>query len=137
MNLLRLSLIATVALAVGPLLAPRARAITGDIWETNLKQILVFRPTPGLSPGTFFSNLSNPKGIVFDGNGHVFVADAGQNIIFKFNIFDASSTTFAFGLSSPVGLAFDQAGNLYESDAGTGTIFKFAPDGTKTASRLV
>jgi sugar lactone lactonase YvrE len=134
MNLLRLSLIAAVALAVGPLLAPRARAATGNLWETNTKQILIFGPTAGTSPGTFFSNLSNPKGIVFDGLGHVFVADAGQNGILKFNTFDATETVFASGLSSPIGLAFDQAGNLYEGDAGTGTIFKFTPDGTTKTS---
>lgn len=134
MNLLRPLLTATVALALGPLLARHAQAVTGDIWETNNGQILIFKPSGGgATPATFATSLSNPKGIVFDGNGHVFVADGGRGIIIKYNTFDASGTIFASGLGSPIGLAFDQAGNLYEADASTGTIFKFAPDGTQTS----
>lgn len=134
MNLLRPLLIATVALAVGSLFAPLAKAATGDVWETNNGQVLIFRPIgSGLTPGTFVTGLSNPKGIVFDGNGHVYVADGGRNSIIKYNTFDSAGTVFASGLSSPIGLAFDQAGFLYESDTGTSTIFKFAADGTKTS----
>ncbi len=128
-NLLRLFLTATVALTVGPLLAVHARAAVGDIWETNNGQILIFKPG---TPTTFSSSLSNPKGIVFDGNGHVFVADANRGTIIRFTTFDAAGATFASGLSSPIGLTFDQAGNLFEADSGSGTIFKFTSDGTKT-----
>jgi sugar lactone lactonase YvrE len=130
-NLLRLLLTATVALAAGLFIASPVRAAVGDIWETNNGMILRFTSGGG-TPSTFVSNLSNPKGIVFDGSGHVLVADAGRGTILRFTTFDATGATFASGLSSPVGLAFDQAGNLFEGDAGSGTIFKFAPDGTKT-----
>jgi sugar lactone lactonase YvrE len=133
-NLLRLLLTATVALAAGPFIAISVRATVGDIWETNNGMILKFSvaAAAGTTPSTFISNLSNPKGIVFDGNGHVLVADANGGTIIRFTTFDATGATFASGLSSPIGLAFDQAGNLFEGDSGTGTIFKFATDGTKT-----
>jgi sugar lactone lactonase YvrE len=131
-NLLRLLLSATVVLAVGLLLSAPARAAVGDIWETNNGQILVFGSAGG-QPLTFSTNLSNPKGIVFDGNGHILVADAGRGQIVRFATFDAAGGIYATGLSSPIGLMFDVAGNLYEADSGSGTIFKFALDGTKTA----
>lgn len=132
-NLLRLLLSTTAVLAAGLLLAAPARAAVGDIWETNNGNIIVFGSAGGGQPLTFVTSLSNPKGIVFDGNGHVLVADAGRGQIIRYSTFDAAGALYATGLSSPIGLMFDVAGNLYESDSGSGTIFKFALDGTKTA----
>ncbi|HMG04107.1 MAG TPA: NHL repeat-containing protein [Chthoniobacterales bacterium] len=130
-NLLRLLLSTTAVLAAGLLLAAPARAAVSDIWETNNGQILVFSSIGG-QPLTFSTDLSNPKGIVFDGNGHILIADAGRGQIVRFTTFDAAGSIYAAGLSSPIGLMFDLAGNLYESDSGSGTINKFALDGTKT-----
>src|SRR3954468_7377973 len=68
------SLLAATVLIGSALLSTVARAAVGDILETNEGNILRFR---GLgTPSTFASGLSNPKGIVFDGKGHVYVADA-------------------------------------------------------------
>jgi sugar lactone lactonase YvrE len=130
-NLLRIVLTATAALGASSFLAISAHAAVGDVWETNNGTILKFGSTGG-SPSTFVSGLSNPKGIVFDGNGHIFVAEGGRGTIIRFTTFDAAGVTFASGLSSPIGLAFDQTGNLFEADSGSGSIQKFAPDGTKT-----
>ena len=127
-NCLHLSLTA-VAFAAVFLIATNTRAGVGNIYETNNGMILKFT---GGTPNTFASSLSNPKGLAFDGNGHVFVAEAGRGTILRFNTIDGVGSTYASALSSPVGLTFDQAGNLYEADSGTGTIFKFASDGTKT-----
>jgi len=131
-NLLRPLLTVAGALALVSLFASPTRAAIGDIWETNNGQVIIFR-TSGGTPATFSPSISNPKGIVFDGNGHVYVAAANAGTIFRFNTFDAAGVTFATGLSSPVGLAIDSSGALYEADAGSGNIFKFDPnDGTKT-----
>ena len=132
MNCLRL-LLTAAAVAALPLIANNAPAGVGDIYESNEGMILRFPPVGG-SPGTFASNLSNPKGIAFDGNGHLYVADASRGDIYRFSALDGTQAfTFATGLSSPVGLTFDAAGNLFESDAGSGNIYKFSTvDGTRT-----
>jgi sugar lactone lactonase YvrE len=131
-NLLRPYLIAASVFAGVFLLAGSLRAAVGDVYETNNGTVLRFGVS-GVTPTTFASGLSNPKGLVFDGKGHLYVADAGRNAIIIFNTFDARAGTFASGLSSPIGLALDNSGNLFEADSGSGNIFKFAAaDGTKT-----
>jgi sugar lactone lactonase YvrE len=125
------SLLAAATLAALPFSAITLRAATGDILESNEGNLLRFRALGG-TPGTFASGFTNPKGVVCDGNGHVYVADAGKNSIIVFTLPDGTGTTFASGLSSPVGLAFDLAGNLYVAESASGNIIKFAPDATKT-----
>ena len=130
-NLLRPFLTIAIAFAGGFLMAGSLRAAVGDIYETNNGQILRFTGTS--TPQTFSTGLSNPKGLVFDGKGHLYVADAGRNAIVVYNTIDATVGTFASGLSSPIGLALDSSGNLFEADAGSGNILKFAQvDGAKT-----
>ncbi|PZR74186.1 MAG: hypothetical protein DLM73_08750 [Chthoniobacterales bacterium] len=123
--------LAALVLATAPEVASNARAAAGDVYETNQGNVLRF-VTVGGTPGTFASGLSNPKGLVFDGLGRLYVADAGKQSIILYTVPDGSGTTFASGLSSPIGLAMDTVGNLYEADAGSGSIFKFAGDGTKS-----
>ena len=116
----------TVALLTAAFLfASNARAAVGDIYETNEGTVLRFRPSGG-TPGTFVSGLTNPKGLVFDGNGKLYVADASRGIIAAYTVIDGLGTTFATGLNSPVGLAFDASGNLYAAESGGGTVVKFA-----------
>lgn len=131
-NCLRLLLTAAVVAAM-PLIAINAPAAVGDIYETNNGTVLRFVPAGG-TPGTFATNLSNPKGLAFDGNGHVYVADAGSGTIYRYNAIDGSQQfTYAVGLTSPVGLTFDVTGNLFAADAGSGAIFKFSSvDGSRT-----
>jgi sugar lactone lactonase YvrE len=124
------SLLAAGLLAI-PFFAHSARAAANDIYETNEGNVLRFRFGGG-TPVIFATGLSNPKGIAFDGNGHVFVADAGKGAVLGFTVPDAGTTTFASGLNSPTGLAFDRNGFMYVSEAGTGNILKFDAFGTKT-----
>ncbi len=124
------SLLAATALIASSLLSTVANAAVGDILETNEGNILRFRGVG--TPSTFATGLQNPKGIVFDGSGHVYVADAGKNQIYTYTVPDGAVSVFASNLSSPVGLAFDTAGNLFVSESATGNILKFAPDKTKT-----
>jgi sugar lactone lactonase YvrE len=125
------SLLAAATLAALSFGATTSRAATGDILETNEGNVLRFK-TLGGTPTTFSPGFTNPKGIVFDGNGHVYVADAGKNSIIILTVPDGSGSTYATGLNSPNGLAFDTAGNLYVSEAASGNIVVFAPDRTKT-----
>jgi len=112
-------------------LALNARAAVGDIYETNGGNILRLR-TVGGTPSTWATGFTNPKGLVFDGNGHLYVADPGKNAILQFTVPDAVGITYLFGLNGPTGVALDNAGNLYVSEAGTGNILKFTSDKTKT-----
>ncbi|HEY2614078.1 MAG TPA: NHL repeat-containing protein [Chthoniobacterales bacterium] len=126
------SLIIATVLTGTSLTTYEAHAAAGNIFESNDGMILRFAPNGG-APGTFASGLSNPKGIVFDGKGNVFVADAGNGTIFEYPALNGSSpVAYITGLSSPIGLAVDSAGNLYEADAGSGTIFEFAIDKTQS-----
>lgn len=125
------SLLAAIALAGAPFLAITAHGAVGDILETNEGNILRFISI-GATPGTFATGLSNPKGIVFDGNGRVYVADAGRNAVLFYTLPGGAGSTFVSGLNSPVGLAFDLAGNLYVGESASGNIIKFTADRTKT-----
>jgi sugar lactone lactonase YvrE len=124
-------LLAATALAALPFATSTVRGGSGDILETNEMSVLRFRPLGG-TPTTFAVGFGSPKGIVFDGLGRAFVADASRGNIVVFTLPDGSGTTYASGLSSPVGLAFDVAGNLYAAESGSGAIVKFDRDRIKT-----
>jgi sugar lactone lactonase YvrE len=129
-------LLITAAVATVPLIAHSSIAAVNDIFESNQVSdtgvILRFRPVGG-TPLTLVPDLTNPKGVVFDGNGNVYVADASRGAIYRYTSADGQGGIFAQDLASPVGLTFSTAGDLYSSDAGSGTIFKFSTsDGTKT-----
>ncbi|HKP03899.1 MAG TPA: NHL repeat-containing protein [Chthoniobacterales bacterium] len=117
-------LLALTALAALPFAASTVRAAADDILETNETNILRFRPVGG-TPTTFVSGLSNPKGIVCDGLGKVYVSDPGRSQIVTFTLPDATASTYATGLSAPNGLVFDPAGNLYVAESGSGNILKY------------
>ena len=121
-------LLAAGALAALPLLASPALAVTGDIYETNNGQVIRFHGVPI----TFVEGLSNPKGLAFDGNGRLFVAEASRGTIVRLTL-DGIGVTVATGLDSPVGVTFDTAGNLLVGESGNGNIAKFEPDGTRTS----
>ena len=123
-------LFATGLLAT-PFLALSAHAAIGDIYETNGTTVLKFRTIGGI-PGSFASGLATPKGLVFDGNGHLYVADPGQNAVFVYTVPDGAASTYMAGLKAPSGLALDKAGFLYVSENGSGNILKFAADRTST-----
>jgi sugar lactone lactonase YvrE len=118
------ALFALSALVAAGSLSPSAHAAPGDILETNEGNILRFRGVG--TPATFVANLSNPKGLVFDGRGRLYVADAGKNAIITYTLPDGAVSTFASGLNSPIGLTFDVDGNLFVAEAASGNIIRFA-----------
>ena len=125
------SLLAVVALAAHPFLANIAHATVGDILETNEGNVLRFR-TPGATPATVATGLSNPKGIVFDGLGRFYVADADKGSVVVFTLPGGAGNTFVSGLDAPVGLAFDTSGNLFVGESGSGNIIRIAAGGGKS-----
>lgn len=129
-NCLHLLLIAA-ALAVLPLIANTARAGKGDIYETNNGMVLRFQLGGG-SPITFAQGLANPKGLAFDGNGHLFVADASAGTLVRFTLPDGTGATFVTGLSAPIGVTFDVTGNLFVAESGNGNITKLTQAGTRS-----
>ena len=110
------------------LFAANAHATVGDIYETNQPSegvILRINPSGG-TPVTWAIGLTNPKGLVFDGAGNLYVADAGLGRIIRYTVPDGTSGfTFAANLASPVGLTFSAAGVLYVGEAGNGKVSKF------------
>jgi sugar lactone lactonase YvrE len=110
------------------LFAANAHAAVGDIYETNQpSEGVVLRINPnGGTPVTWAIGLVNPKGIVFDGAGKLYVADAGRGVIIQYTVPDGTNGfTFAVNLASPVGLTFSAAGELYVGEAGNGKVSKY------------
>ena len=125
-------LLTAAALATGSLLALNARGAVGDIYETNMDQILRMSAIGGITPSTFASGLASPKGLAFDGNGRLYVADAAAGTVSFYTTPDGSSSLYVTGLSSPVGLTFSLTGEfLYIAEAGNGNITKVGTDGTR------
>ncbi|MEY2490792.1 MAG: hypothetical protein QOC70_2734 [Verrucomicrobiota bacterium] len=122
-------LLTAAAFAALPLTADRACAGLGDIYETNNGMVLRF---VGQTAITFAQGLSNPKGLAFDGVGHLFVTEASRGTLIRFTLPDATGVTFLSGLNSPVGVVFDTNGNLFVGESGSGTITKVGQDGTRT-----
>ncbi|HAB58649.1 MAG TPA: hypothetical protein DCE75_11425 [Acidimicrobiaceae bacterium] len=89
---------------------------------------------------------ANPSGVAFDGDGDLYVADAGNRAIRKVTP-AGEVTTFAGSIGSsgsddgtgtdarfsyPVGVAFDGDGNLYVTERFNDTIRKVTPAGVVT-----
>lgn len=114
------------------------------------------------SRGIIGSSMNSPRTVAFDSAGNLWVADAGNSRILRFNAatldsanpeadlvigqkdFNSGSanrgtkTLSASGLDAPAGLAFDQQNNLYVSDFGNARVLKFAaPIGPDAAAVAV
>lgn len=86
------------------------------------------------------SNLNRPRGIAFDAQGNVYVADEGNNQIKKFTpdgifISKIGDPTGAAGsgpgqFNDPIDVAVDADGNIYTVEFQNNRVQKFASDGT-------
>jgi sugar lactone lactonase YvrE len=110
-------------------------------------EVTTFAGTPG-EPGDADgtgrqARFNQPAGLAVDAAGHVYVADAGNNLIRKISP-EGVVTTLAgiFGVSGardgtasdalfnqPTGVAVDGAGNVYIADMGNSVIRKLTPGG--------
>ena len=88
------------------------------------------------------SRFGDPFGVAVDGEGNVYVADAGASNRIRKITAQGAVTTFAGGaeglsngagaaasFSTPSGLAIDRGGNLYVADTGNNRIRKITPGG--------
>jgi len=91
------------------------------------------------------ASFRGPLGVAVDGNGNVYVADAGNNLIRKItsagvvttlagsgSAGSANGTGTAASFASPIGVAVDASGNVYVGDAGTSLIRKITSAGVVT-----
>ncbi len=75
-----------------------------------------------------------PRDISVDRRGYIYVADAGNNRIIKFDNEGAATGFNIAGLSDPYGVALDNAGNIYVADTCNHRIQKFDSQGNPLAS---
>ncbi len=89
-------------------------------------------------PGTLTaigSGFNAPSGVRVDGNGNVYVADAGLNVVQVYAGGTGTPTTIGTGLSKPSSVVVDGAGNAYIADAGNGRVVEVPNiNGTLTSS---
>ena len=106
---------------------------------TGVVTTLAGSTTSGYANGTgAVVRFNNPAGVVYDGNGNLYVTDYGNNAIRKIVIATgavttlAGSTTVGFAdntgvaarFNSPSGVAYDGNANLYIADKGNNAIRK-------------
>jgi gliding motility-associated-like protein len=99
--------------------------------------------TGDLGPATS-ATLNGPNMVVADGAGNIYIADAGNNVIRRVNIFGKISTIVGTGiagfsgdggpatnakLNDPTGVAVDLNGNIYVSDHENNRIRKINTEG--------
>jgi hypothetical protein len=61
-------------------------------------------------------NLNDPHGVAVDGQGDVFIADAGSNRALE--VTGGTPTPIGSGLNLPAGLAVDSTGDVFIADSG-------------------
>jgi hypothetical protein len=78
------------------------------------------------------TDVNAPLGTAVDGQGDVFIADAGDNRVLEVKP-DGSQTTVGSGLSSPEGVAVDAYGDVFIADSGNNRVVEVkAYDGSQT-----
>ena len=72
------------------------------------------------------SGLNNPRGVAVDGQGNIYIADSGNNLIKEWSPGTQQTVTLASGVSNPGAVAVDANGNLYVADSGNHAIEEFS-----------
>jgi sugar lactone lactonase YvrE len=120
----------TIASGLGYKPGPMAVDSHGNLFEWDGNSTIYETPRNGASIA-FVSGIEHVKGMAFDPNGNLFVADitAGINGIDEFTNSAGALTTnsilFAGGLDSLDAMAFDRRGNLYVATGGMGAVWEF------------
>ncbi len=70
------------------------------------------------------SNFTNPRGVAFDYQGNMYVADYTANTVRKFPYNGSSPVTIGSGFNGPTAVAVDQLGDVYIADYGNNAIKK-------------
>jgi hypothetical protein len=120
----------------------RIRTVTA----AGLASTLAGNGTIGYSEGSALSaEFYGPNGIAVDGQGNVFIADFGNNVIRKITAAGVVSTFAGNGtagyingtgtsseFNNPAGIAIDASGNIYVADHGNNVIRKITLAGVVT-----
>src|SRR4051794_3005129 len=133
-NLLRTALVCVLTATLAPELRCHADTLFVSYGDrrglSRPNTIEKFDPITGADLGVFATaGLNLPWGLALDPAGNLFVANYGNDTIYKFTPGGIGSL-FAHTASGPQSLVFDAAGNLYVANYWAGNIQKFAPDGT-------
>ncbi|SHN34946.1 cadherin-like beta sandwich domain-containing protein, partial [Mucilaginibacter sp. OK098] len=65
-----------------------------------------------------------PIGLGLDHAGNIYVANSGNDTLYKIPVGGGARTSVGTGFTAPVGVAFDAAGNIYVADAGNSMVKK-------------
>ena len=120
----------------------RIRTVTA----AGLASTLAGNGTLGYSEGSALNaEFYGPNGIAVDGQGNVFIADFGNNVIRKITTAGVVSTFVGNGtagyingtgtsceFNNPAGIAIDASGNIYVADHGNNVIRKITSAGVVT-----
>jgi trimeric autotransporter adhesin len=82
------------------------------------------------------AELNNPRGLVLDSSGNLYIADAGNNRIRKLSVSGILTTDLA-GLNDPEAVAIDGSGNLVVADTGNNRLLRALPGGAATVIATV
>jgi hypothetical protein len=132
--------------AQGTAITPLTATVSGGATGVNGQTLTVAGNgsagfTNGTGPGNNSFNL--PSGAVADGNGNIYIADAGNNVIRKYAISTGAVSTFAgsgtagsangtgtaASFNHPTGVAIDASGTLYVADEDNDLIRKITSAG--------
>lgn len=113
----------------------------GNVIATGYLKGTGIGPQVSFLPGTLSSigsGFSYPQGTAVDEAGNVYIADAGNAVVYKEIVSNGTYTqsTLGSGFSQPYAVAVDGAGNVYVADAQNHAVYEEIP-GTGTYSQIV
>ena len=91
------------------------------------------------APGSTLGSLGAPTGVAVDSSGNIYVTDARNNLLHKFDSSLNEVLTSPWPVSTigvPSGVAVDSSGNVYVADFSENLIRLYSPSGTLTTPGL-
>jgi hypothetical protein len=84
------------------------------------------------------SGLNDPRSLIYDGNGNLYVANFGNGKIGKYTTSgETVNASLISGLNNPAALALDGNGHLYVASFGSGTVGAYTIAGATVIPALI